>query len=61
MSTEGHSRRSNGPGDRRARLISPLSPPGWKRALTGHQAENVTQEYGWQESERILEDAEVKL
>jgi hypothetical protein len=25
-----------------------------------HQAENVTQEYGWQESERILEDAEVK-
>jgi hypothetical protein len=27
----------------------------------GHQAENVTQEYGWQESERILEDAEVKL
>jgi hypothetical protein len=26
-----------------------------------HQAENVTQEYGWQESERILEDAEVKL
>ncbi len=36
-------------------------PQGWKRALMGHQAENVTQEYGWQESERILEDAEVKL
>jgi hypothetical protein len=27
----------------------------------GHQAENVTSEYGWQESERILEDPEVKL
>jgi hypothetical protein len=27
----------------------------------GHHAENVTQEYGWQESERILGDAEVKL
>jgi hypothetical protein len=26
----------------------------------GHQAENVTSEYGWQESERILEDPEVK-
>jgi len=35
-------------------------PPGWKRALMGHQAENVTQEYGWQESERILGDAETK-
>jgi uncharacterized protein YbdZ (MbtH family) len=28
-------------------------PRGWKRALMRHQAENVTQEYGWQESERI--------
>ncbi len=36
-------------------------PQGWKRALMGHHAENVTQEYGWQESERILGDAEVKL
>ncbi len=36
-------------------------PQGWKRALMGHQAENVTQEYGWQESERVLEDAEVRL
>jgi len=36
-------------------------PQGWKRALMGHQAENVTQEYGWQESERILGDAEAKL
>lgn len=36
-------------------------PQGWKRALMGHQAENVTQEYGWQESERILNDAETKL
>jgi hypothetical protein len=27
----------------------------------GHQVENVTQEYGWQESERILEDPELKL
>jgi hypothetical protein len=27
----------------------------------GHQAENVTQEYGWQESERILGEAEAKL
>src|SRR5260370_160380 len=36
-------------------------PQGWKRALMGHRAENVTQEYGWQESERILEDAEVRL
>ena len=36
-------------------------PQGWKRALIGHRAENVTQEYGWQESERIPEDAEVKL
>ncbi len=36
-------------------------PQGWKRALMGHRAENVTQEYGWQESERILGDAEVKL
>jgi hypothetical protein len=26
----------------------------------GHEAENVTQEYGWQESERILGDAETK-
>src|SRR5260370_18518770 len=25
-----------------------------------HQEENVTQEYGWQESERILGDAETK-
>ena len=36
-------------------------PQGWKRALMGHRAENVTQEYGWQESERILNDAETKL
>src|SRR5207245_11496236 len=36
-------------------------PQGWKRALMGHQAENVTQEYGWQESERILNEAETKL
>src|SRR3989454_856259 len=36
-------------------------PQGWKRALMGHQAENVTQEYGWQESERILNEAEAKL
>jgi hypothetical protein len=36
-------------------------PQGWKRALMGHQAENVTQEYGWQESERILNDAGTKL
>jgi hypothetical protein len=36
-------------------------PQGWKRALMGHEAENVTQEYGWQESERILEDAGAKL
>jgi hypothetical protein len=34
---------------------------GRKRALMGHQAENVTQEYGWQESERILAEAEAKL
>jgi hypothetical protein len=33
-------------------------PQGWKRALMRHQAENVTQEYGWQESERILGDAD---
>ena len=26
-----------------------------------HQAENVIQEYGWRESERILNDAETKL
>jgi hypothetical protein len=36
-------------------------PQGWKRALMGHQAENVTQEYGWQESERVLNEAETKL
>ncbi len=36
-------------------------PQGWKRALMGHQAENVTQEYGWQESERVLGEAEAKL
>jgi hypothetical protein len=36
-------------------------PQGWKRALMGHEAENVTQEYGWQESERILKDAGAKL
>ena len=27
----------------------------------GHQAENVTEEYGWQESERVLNEAETKL
>jgi hypothetical protein len=35
-------------------------PQGWKRALMAHQAENVTPEYGWQEYERILGDAETK-
>jgi len=36
-------------------------PIGWKRALMGHAAADVTQEYGWLESERILEESAAKL
>lgn len=36
-------------------------PEAWKRALLGHAAANVTQEYGWQESETLLEDATRRL
>ncbi len=36
-------------------------PLAWKRALLGHAALDVTQEYGWQESERIVDEATVAL
>jgi integrase len=32
-------------------------PLAWKRALLGHAAGDVTQEYGWQEPERIVDEA----
>lgn len=36
-------------------------PLAWKRSLMGHAAADVTQEYGWQEPERIVDEAAVAL
>ncbi len=36
-------------------------PEGWKAALLGHAAGNVTRAYGWQETERIFDEVEKKL
>lgn len=36
-------------------------PGAWKSLLLRHAAKNVTELYGWRESERILEEAETKL